>query len=68
VHGLAVQIRRRPDRVGGLGAQREHVSGHVASVHIQAGGDIGHEQAAGSAGDIERRLPGLDELPELVDP
>jgi hypothetical protein len=67
VHGLRVQVRGQTLRLGPLPAEGQHVGGDVAAVDVEAGLQKRHEQPAGSARDVERRLPCLDEALEVRD-
>ena len=68
VHGLDEEGRRQPIARRLLAAERDHVRGDVAAVDVEAGAEIGEEQATRSAGHVERGLAvPLDERPEVVD-
>ena len=57
MHRLHVQLRREALALGLLAAERDHVGRDVAAVDVQAGSEVGNEQAPGPAGDVQRGLP-----------
>jgi hypothetical protein len=67
VHRLHVQVRREPFALRLLAAERDHVRRHVAAVDVETGAQVGKEKPTGPAGDVECRLPSLDEPPEVRD-
>ena len=68
VHRLRVEVRlRQLLALAALADALEHVGRDVRAVDVEPCLEIGHEQPPGAARGIERRLAGLDELPEPVD-